>query len=173
MNDQTTKTTDPTPRERGRKTCRAALMSVISLHRRTDPLAAEVDGQLAQAVVAAVVAMMDLDGLRGDIDAPAAGRLSLAELAKRRPSKSDRMMQVLGEGFTLSADTAVELNEAMTQGDKLVVALRAAASHRERVQELEAGVQGALEKLDAVAGQALGYAADGQRSAVGILRGVL
>lgn len=83
------------------------------------------------------------------------------------------MVQVLGEGFTLSADTAVELNEAMTQGDKLVVALRAAASHRERVQELEAGVQGALEKLDAVAGQALGYAADGQRSAVGILRGVL
>lgn len=65
-------TTDKTPRERGRQTCRAAYMAVISMHHavnlcelaQRDPFAA---ASIAQQVVAAADALAELDGLRGDI----------------------------------------------------------------------------------------------------------
>jgi len=56
-----TNETEPTARERGQKTCRAALMTVIGLHRGMLPL----DAALGQTIVAATQALMDLDGLRG------------------------------------------------------------------------------------------------------------
>ena len=66
-------TSEPTPRERGRQTCRAALMSIVSLHHKLD-LAEMIKTDCAGADVAmqhignAVASLELLDGLRGDID---------------------------------------------------------------------------------------------------------
>lgn len=67
---------DPTPRERGRQTCRAAYMAIINLHHQVnlenlcmagDPTSAAL---IADRITAAVAGMEQLDGLRGDICEP-------------------------------------------------------------------------------------------------------
>ena len=80
-------TAEPTPRERGQNTCRAALMTVIGLHRRGDGLL-----DAAPFIVAAVQALMDLDGLR-------AGEAAALDVAKERDEA-----RALAEGLTRGQD---------------------------------------------------------------------
>ena len=91
---------DPTPRERGQNTCRAALMTVIGLHRRGDGLL-----DAAPFIVAAVQALMDLDGLR-------AGEAADLDVAKERDDA-----RALAEGLTRGQDDLRRQMKAIT-GDR-------------------------------------------------------
>ena len=114
-------TADPTPRERGQNTCRAALMTVIGLHRRGDGLL-----DAAPFIVAAVQALMDLDGLR-------AGEAAARDVAKERDEA-----RAIAEGLTRGQDDLRRKLKAITGDRDLAVEDRDYA--RERMNKAEAEV---------------------------------
>lgn len=114
-------TAEPTPRERGQNTCRAALMTVIGLHRRGDGLL-----DAAPFIVAAVQALMDLDGLR-------AGEAADLDVAKERDDA-----RALAEGLTRGQDDLRRKLKAITGDRDLAVEDRDYA--RERMNKAEAEV---------------------------------
>lgn len=126
--------TDPTPRERGQNTCRAALMTVIGLHRRGDGLL-----DAAPFIVAAVQALMDLDGLR-------AGEAAALDVAKERDEA-----RALAEGLTRGQDDLRRQLRAMEAERD------ATAAERDRVVEANAALRklhhGALAGLEEMTGR--------------------
>ena len=120
-------TAEPTPRERGQNTCRAALMTVIGLHRRGDGLL-----DAAPFIVAAVQALMDLDGLR-------AGEAADLDVAKERDDA-----RALAEGLTRGQDDLRRQMKAITGDRDLAVEDRDYA--RARMNKAEAEVKAVLEQ---------------------------
>ena len=120
-------TPDPTPRERGQQTCRAALMTVIGMHRRGDGLL-----DAAPFIVAAVQALMDLDGLR-------AGEAADLDVAKERDDA-----RALAEGLTRGQDDLRRQMKAITGDRDLAVEDRDYA--RARMNKAEAEVKAVLEQ---------------------------
>lgn len=120
-------TAEPTPRERGQNTCRAALMTVIGLHRRGDGLL-----DAAPFIVAAVQALMDLDGLR-------AGEAADLDVAKERDDA-----RALAEGLTRGQDDLRRKLKAITGDRDLAVEDRDYA--RARMNKAEAEVKAVLEQ---------------------------
>lgn len=98
---------DPTPRARGQNTCRAALMTVIGLHRRENTLGPD----MARAIVDATQALMDLDGLR-------ASEAAALDVAKERDEA-----RALADGLTRGqGDLRRKLAAMEAERDRLVEA---------------------------------------------------
>lgn len=97
---------EPAPRERGQNTCRAALMTVIGMHRRENTLGPD----MARAIVDATQALMDLDGLR-------ASEAAALDVAKERDEA-----RALADGLTRGqGDLRRKLAAMEAERDRLVV----------------------------------------------------